>query len=226
MLIYNTSTVPTSWDSYLFDWEAPDLSVEQGNFTVTVTALAGVTPVSGVRVTILSGGVSIRSGVTNSSGVAQFLLDAGTYTVNASTFGYASVIGTSLVVTDTRLISLPMVAESTGSIVAPGQCLVRCVVYENDGATPKVGAIVSAKLDKNTAINAIFLSNLKTSGVTDVNGVCDLILVQGDSISKGDKKYLFEVSDASDPDSCEVITQFRAVIPTLSFVYSANLLLA
>jgi hypothetical protein len=226
MLIYNTATVPASWDAYLFEWNAPiseSISV-QGDFVVTVTVLNVATPVSGVRVTVLSAGVAIRSGVTNSSGIAYFLLDAGTYAVNASTFGYTSIVGTALVVTAARSLGLSMVAESTTPVVPAGLCVVRFVVFGSDGSTPKVGATITAKLDKNTAINSVLLSSAKTSGVTDVNGACDLTLVQGASIVKGESKYLIEVCDASDPDSCEVISQFRATIPTLSFVYAEDLI--
>ena len=106
----------------------------------------------------------------------------------------------------------------------PGLCTVRFVVYENDGTTPIANARVEAKLDRNVAIDSVLLTNVRSVGLTDSLGIVDLVLVQGDFIIKGSKQYSFKVWDSADLDTCDPVSQFRAVIPNLTSVFAEDLI--
>ena len=108
----------------------------------------------------------------------------------------------------------------------PGLCTVRFIVYENDGETPIQNARVEAKLDKNVAINNVLLTNVKSVGLTNSIGIVDLVLVQGDSIVKGNKNYTFRVWDSGDLDSCTPVSEFKAIVPSVASINAEDLIVA
>lgn len=228
-LVYAGTTVPASENAYLAEWQSPVFEAStagSGNNTVTVTVLDGVTPISNAKVSIFLGGLLVRVGYTNISGVALFLLDAASYTINVSLFGYTAVAGQALVVSGNMNANVAMTPIALAVASPAGLCTVRFIVYESDGYTPLAGAIVAAKLNKNSAVDTILLSTALHSGVTDSNGICDLTLVQGTSIIKGSKYYLITVYAPSDTDLCDPISSYRAIVPATTTANAEDLLSA
>jgi hypothetical protein len=66
----------------------------------------------------------------------------------------------------------------------PGLCTVRFSVRNESG--PIANAVIEAGLDLiNATIENSLIAQTKTFGVTDSNGICDLVLIRRDSFTSG-----------------------------------------
>ena len=224
-LVFAGAAAPASLNDWIADWDSLDSYEIQGSYATSITVNDVSGPIAGAKVTILLNGVAVAVDYAGMDGKASFMLDAGDYTVNIFANGYKSISASPLVVSgasSTVITMLPFYATP-----ASGLCVVRFVVYENDGETPIANAKVTAKLNPNTAVNTIFLSNTEQVGYTNASGVCDLVLIQGDSIIKGNKHYqidIFDQSELADPDACESMSSYKAIVPSLEFCFAEDLL--
>lgn len=224
-LIYLGSGVPVSENASKFYWPSSNSLLSGfGQFSLTIAVTNLSIPVAGAYVTILSGGSPVVAGYTDSLGIVSFLVNAGSYTLNASCFGSNPVVGTVVSVSAGTSVSVVMTSSVIPSAPSPGLCTVRFIVRKNDGTSPLALATVTCKLGTNVAIDGVILTNVKSTGVTNGLGEVDLILVQGASIIKGSKYYTIEIRDPGDLDSCDPVSSFKAIVPTLSSCHGEDLI--
>ncbi len=192
-----------------------------GARTVTITVTDGTNPIQNARVRLVNGATSfIRS--TNASGVVVFNVDDATWTVSITRSGY-DFAGASLVVDGTEAQTYVMSVTSIAEPPEPGLCTVRFEVRDADGTTPVQSASVKAVLDPNNAVTGILLSNAIHSGTTNSSGICDLVLVQGKSIIRGNKLYTITVTDPGSTTS-EPLMKITGVVPNQTTAYASELI--
>jgi hypothetical protein len=206
------SDIVTAIQSYLYG---------SGARTVTITVNDGTTALQNARVRLTSGATS-HARDTNVSGVAVFNVDDATWTVSITRSGY-TFAGASLVVDGTETATYSMTAITISEPAEPGLCTVRFEVRDADGTTLVQGASVKAVLDPNNAVSGILLSNAVHSGTTNSSGICDLVLVQGKSIIRGNKLYTITVTDPGSTTS-EPLMKITGVVPNQTTAYASELI--
>ena len=181
--LFEGSGQPASYDDGLNEiWDFTEPHVGVGQYPVSINVLSSGLPVL-ATVTILQSGNIVAWQGTGLSGAAVFGLDAGSYTVNVTANGYVSVSGQALVVSAASSVTIAMTATSI-AIPAPGLCTVRFLVREAGRLIEH--ARVEALLDtQNSTTDGNLIANSTTSGVTDANGIVDLILIRRDSFTAG-----------------------------------------
>lgn len=225
--VFEGATAPTSWAQAISDGFSTTYfgDINTGDYSVVVNVTDGTDAIPGARVTIRQGSTIIRTAYTSDAGQAAFLMNAGSYTLSVYSFGFDVVSSQSLTVDGNETVAISLNASDIPEVPEPGLCTVRFVVKKFDGTTAIQNARIEAKLSLNAAIDSALLSNVKSSGLTNASGICDLILVQGDSIIKGSKYYTIEIWDPNDPDACVPMSRFRAIVPSDStFIYAEELL--
>lgn len=132
--VFNTETQPSSWGEAVAVWNTPDVNeAGTGDYSVVVTVTdVDSNPIQGARVTILDSGAVVRSGNTDTDGTVQFSIDADSYTINVSVYGFTDSIGTALTVDGNESVTIsmtPAVAVSTGMAVSYSSLLNRVGHY-------------------------------------------------------------------------------------------------
>lgn len=118
--------------------------VGTGPHARTITVTSGGSPVSGARVSMAAGAVTY-SAVTNSSGVASFSLDAGTYTLAVAKSGYSHVPAT-VTVAGAGNTATTLTAIAITPAADPGQTNAYTYTYDAHGAV-EGGVTLTFRLD-------------------------------------------------------------------------------
>lgn len=201
-------------------WQDPDLNQSgsgSGENAVTITAMNGVLPIQGARVTVHQSGTVLAYGTTNVSGQIVLLLADGTFSLNVSAAGFVPIVNQSLVVDGVESVSVAMTSATLTPSPYEGLCNVTFAVSHNGNAVS--GARVSAKLTaKNNTLDKFLESREVTEGETNSEGVCVLTLVQFASFTRGGT-YQIKVTDPLG----QVLHDRVVQIPTLSAVNAEDL---
>lgn len=141
-----------------------------GARTVTVTVNDGTDPVSDATVRLTKGAESF-SGTTNGSGVVQFNVNDGTWTVAITASGY-SFAGASLVVdgTETPTYSITQLSFTTSP---PDQITGYWIVLDEEGS-PEPGVTISMQFCKppETDTGVAYDTKVRTA-VSDSSGIAE-----------------------------------------------------
>lgn len=193
-----------------------------GVYTVTVTVASsagGVAPNSIVTIKNAAGSTVITWATANSSGQCVFQLNPATYQVAIQPAGsqFAPLAVQTLVVNSAASVTYTLTAQTIDPPGAPGIATVRFLVL--DGSTPVSGVKVSAELeDANSMVDTAMLLRVKHSGVTDSSGICDLVMVQKASFTRGGI-YKIAIADSTGRRSHER----RVTVPSSASLYAEDL---
>jgi hypothetical protein len=192
-----------------------------GARSVVITVNDGTNPIFDARVRLTKGAETYALN-TDINGQVSFNVDDGTWTVSITANRY-TFAGASLVVDGSETRTYSMTLVSIAPPAEPGLCTVRFEVRDADGTTPVQGASVKAILDQNNTTDGILLSNAVHSGTTNSSGICDLVLVQGKSIIRGNKLYTITATDPGSTTS-EPLLKITGVVPNKTTAYASELI--
>lgn len=194
--------IATEVDSVLSDahdsgsWAGGGGGGGTGEFAIVLVAkTTGGTPIPGVRFTVQLDGSNVRAGFGDSSGQFAVNLDADTYTVLATMYGFVNYSG-SLTVSANANPTITLTAASPTLPDIDGLCDVTALVIGSDGEAIE-GAHVSAELQIPTPLMDVYLiSRTKVTDTTDSDGAATLRLIRYVTFDSGGT-YRIRVSDSS-----------------------------
>lgn len=148
---------------------AVELDIGSGARTVTITVNDGSSPLVSARVRVTKGADTYVTS-TNSSGVATFHLDDGTWTVTITLMGY-TYAGTTLVVDGDETVTYSMTATTipasdAGFVTGYFYC------YDDDGEVVE-DAVIQIKAKSKTGYGTSLRTGERTE-TSDVNGLVTL----------------------------------------------------
>jgi hypothetical protein len=157
-----------------------------GDFSTTINVKTSASQnIPGALVTIQQSGSIVRYGFTNSSGNVVLLVNAGSYTVNISMFGFSSLVGQAITVSANSTQNYQLTAVSPLPTAMPGLCNVRFEVINGRG-DPVPAAVVSVFVssDSQTTDDKL-ISQAKQTVTADANGIANLVMIRSDSFTRG-----------------------------------------
>jgi hypothetical protein len=157
-----------------------------GEFLTTINVKTAANQnIPGALVTIQQSGSIVRYGYTNSSGSVVLLVNAGSYTVNISMFGFSSLVGQAITVSANSTRNYQLTAINPLPAAMPGLCNVRFEIIDGRGdPVPAAVIVVNVSSDSQTTDDKL-ISQAKQTVTADANGVANLVMIRGDSFTRG-----------------------------------------